>query len=450
MQDQDQDAGFGPRDDPPHDTRAISSSHPDPGPHDFHRDLKEDPRNYRPSEVQRYPGEHPNSQFSDPPYENWNNLRQHQDPRNQRQLDPRDPNYRQHMDSQDPHQQDQRFDRHGDPRAGRYPDRDQRQPAEERLAAQQPSVAQSAERSWDPRSGPPFNHRDDKIRHQRYDPKNSRDSWNADRVWTSADMRNPRNHPDSKSPVSAVQQPDHNSNYPKDSMIRYPRGPGQEPERSSGGSWRGSVQGSSSPRDVDRQDSMSKVREWPQQNMRNPPEATSRLSPHSDRPSPDTNQRHDSNRSDRSAGSSRQAAHQRQPALDPRFSQPLQVDVSHSYAMPQQGLQSPSHENEAPLLTSSRDELSAPERPPLPVAYREQFVQDLAEAKTPRTKEEMLQSEEYSKWRHGQEKFFQYPESPPLRSQVIIFNFGPLAAVSPKCQNEITILGCFGMRDSEL
>ena len=79
--------------------------------------------------------------------------------------------------------------------------------------------------------------------------------------------------------------------------------------------------------------------------------------------------------------------------------------------------QNPAHNGSTPPggYHQNLDGLSpAPERPPLPAAYREQIAMDLASTKTPVSKQDMLLGVAGSLERQSEPLYFQFPQSPPL------------------------------------
>ena len=51
-----------------------------------------------------------------------------------------------------------------------------------------------------------------------------------------------------------------------------------------------------------------------------------------------------------------------------------------------------------------------PGRPPLPAAYREQIVKELAETRTPATRKDLLSAVDLMHQRKDEPLFFQYPD----------------------------------------
>ena len=81
----------------------------------------------------------------------------------------------------------------------------------------------------------------------------------------------------------------------------------------------------------------------------------------------------------------------------------------------------PLYEN-LPLI-QTEDEEGAPGRPPLPAVYRDKLIRDLAETKTPQTRQDYLNSVNISQERHMTEGFFDYPTpAPHLQKQQPISN----------------------------
>ena len=70
-----------------------------------------------------------------------------------------------------------------------------------------------------------------------------------------------------------------------------------------------------------------------------------------------------------------------------------------------------------------------PQRPPLPAAYRQQIAHELAETKTPKTKEFMLTAAEMEQKRRSDPHYFQYPESP---EQVCVNKIPTLLVLKPE------------------
>ena len=72
------------------------------------------------------------------------------------------------------------------------------------------------------------------------------------------------------------------------------------------------------------------------------------------------------------------------------------------------------------VMNNNKNELeSPPERPPIPASLRDQYIDVLAETKTPKSRHDLFQSKEISHQKLTEPTYFQYPESPPT-SQVII------------------------------
>jgi hypothetical protein len=59
-----------------------------------------------------------------------------------------------------------------------------------------------------------------------------------------------------------------------------------------------------------------------------------------------------------------------------------------------------------------------PNRPPLPVVYRDQIIRELAQAQTPHTQRDFIDAAENESKRCNQPTYFQFPESPPSGQKV--------------------------------
>ncbi len=89
------------------------------------------------------------------------------------------------------------------------------------------------------------------------------------------------------------------------------------------------------------------------------------------------------------------------------------------YRTPEQSRKVPQNMKGPPIyenLGSSREELGldedgAPQRPPLPAAYRNQYAHELADVRTPHTRQDILVAAEMEAQKVHDPLFFQYPEA---------------------------------------
>ncbi|XP_064635345.1 uncharacterized protein LOC135492690 isoform X2 [Lineus longissimus] len=62
---------------------------------------------------------------------------------------------------------------------------------------------------------------------------------------------------------------------------------------------------------------------------------------------------------------------------------------------------------------ASDESVTTPNRPPLPVVYRDQIIRELAQTQTPHTQQDFIDAAENESKRYHQPTYFQFPESPP-------------------------------------
>lgn len=110
---------------------------------------------------------------------------------------------------------------------------------------------------------------------------------------------------------------------------------------------------------------------------------------------------------------------------EPSRSEPQHHNMSHYDTNPDL-----SHHTYENIYNTRRDVIDPrddiPNRPPLPTAVRQQIVEEIAEAKTPHTSQEILDAERNLEVRMQQPAFFNYPTPtlPPNMHQVCMLNIG--------------------------
>ena len=185
--------------------------------------------------------------------------------------------------------------------------------------------------------------------------------------------------------------------------------------------------------DIQRQNSLLRLQQWTQnQKNKMTGRPSSTYSNASDQPKSD-GRRYTGQDSPRNPPSERSSVHsQRQGTSPPVSSQRHQVKgpsmpgINQHHQNPAASMSASTHRSPPANLKLHINSAQNPEgrdnlgRPPIPAAYREQYIRELADTKTPHTRNDLLSSIEIQRLRQHEPLIFKYPEVRPPTAQGLL------------------------------